>query len=44
MSSPNIHPTLAKALAERGYATLTPVQLAAGCGAFQRKSPTGGAA
>ena len=28
MSSPHIHPTLAKALSERGYADLTPVQLA----------------
>ena len=28
MSSPNIHPTLAKALSARGYADLTPVQLA----------------
>jgi ATP-dependent RNA helicase DeaD len=28
MSSPNINPALAQALADRGYATLTPVQLA----------------
>ena len=28
MSSPSIDPALAKALSDRGYATLTPVQLA----------------